>query len=204
MLDDSQFGLVLALVAMALINAASLIWAFYLEAKLRRQPTPKIYQVQMDDTKALSEIDMKVVQQHAQTQLQTAIDHATEKLEKSLGNTTDQIAGHMSDTVTTTLSQEFEKYHVSLEALREETIQEFSKLQQELEARRSQLQEQLDQVVVKEYKRRTDQFNDRLSDVVASYLAEALGSKVDLGAQTPYILETLEQHKEDIKRDVLA
>ncbi len=49
-----------------------------------------------------------------------------------------------------------------------------------------------------------DQFNTRLNDVVSSYLTECLGSQVDLGAQSTYIFAALEQHKADIKRDVLS
>jgi hypothetical protein len=39
--------------------------------------------------------------------------------------------------------------------------------------------------------------------VVASYISEALGSGVDLGAQMQFILTSLEAHKEEIRKDLL-
>jgi hypothetical protein len=42
-----------------------------------------------------------------------------------------------------------------------------------------------------------------MGDVVVSYISEALGSGVDLGAQMQFILSSLEAHKDEIRKDLL-
>ena len=106
--------------------------------------------------------------------------------------------------VTTALAQEFEKYQVSFAALREETIKDFTKLQKELDDDRVRLTEELESLVAKDREARMDAFNTRLGDVVSSYIVETLDKGIDLGAQSSYIMRTLEAHKEDMKKDVLS
>jgi hypothetical protein len=83
-------------------------------------------------------------------------------------------------------------------------IREFSDLQKQLDERKVQLGVELEAAVRKDREERMDAFNMRLADVVSSYIVETLDKGVDLGAQSAYILHTLEQHKEDIKKDVLS
>ena len=103
-----------------------------------------------------------------------------------------------------TLSGEFEKYQVSLQALRDQSIAEFSKLQKELDTRRTQLTEHLDKVIQTEGEKRLGALDSRMNDVISSYLIESLGNQVDLGAQSAYIFETLEKHQDEIKKDILS
>ena len=77
-------------------------------------------------------------------------------------------------------------------------------LNAEIEERRANVKAEVDAVVTKESEARLEGFNARLNDVVSSYIAESLDKSVDLGAQTAYIIATLESHKEDIKKDILA
>lgn len=125
-------------------------------------------------------------------------------MQAQLTATIGKIAEHIDEMTNTTLNQEFEKYQVSLQALREQSITEFSKMQKELDERRVRLIEALEKEAQAEIGRRVDQFNSRLNDVVSNYLAESLGNDVDLGSQMVHILQTLQQHKEDIKRDIQA
>lgn len=181
------------------------IAAILVSARSRtKRPPQKVYKVRVEGAKVFSEIDMSQVEQYARTQLQQSATRAAEQLQATLGNTVQQISSHLSDLATNDLSQEFEKYRVSLEALRNESIHEFGKLEKELSDKRTERLAELDKQVATEYERRMTAFNERLNDVVASYLLEALGDQVDLGAQTNYIFGVLQQHKDDIKRDVAA
>lgn len=202
-MDEVQFTLVAGLILMALVNAISLLWASYMDRKARGRQVPKIYEVHLEGTKVFSEADLSQIEKNATAYLQKAVDEAGERLQSTLKTTVDKIAGNIEETTAAQLAQELEKYQISLEALREQTIHQFSNIQTELDTRREQMLEQLNHNFEKERAARMEQFNARLNDVVASYLAESLGNQVDLGAQTSYILQTLEAHKEDIKRDVL-
>ncbi|SRR6266550_2307188 len=203
-MDSLQLTLVIGLIVMAIINAVSLVWAFLLDRKLKARPSPKVYEVHVDGSKVFKDMDMSEVEKVAHQQLQQIASEAAQRLKQSLENSLDEVSVHVSDMANTTLSQEFEQYQVSLQALRDQSIQEFSKLQQELDQRRVQLTEHLDKVIREEGEKRLATFDARLNDVISSYLVESLGTQVDLGAQSAYIFETLQAHKDEIKRDILA
>lgn len=203
-MDILQLTLVAGLIVMAIVNAASLVWASYLDHKLRGRPTPKHYDVHLEGNKVFPEMDMTKVQQEISEQLQVTVSKSADQLQRSISQSVEQIAGHVQELASTSLASEFEKYQVSLAALREQTIAEFGKIHEELDQHRTKLQAQLEQKITEQESKRLDQFNARLNDIVSSYLAESLGAQVDLGAQTTYIMQTLQQHKEDIKRDVLT
>lgn len=203
-MDVLQLTLVAGIIIMALVNAASLVWASYLDHQLRRRPAPKIYEVHVEGSKVFSEMDLTEVEKEATEQMRTVLHEAAKQLQDSVTESTARLGEQIQDNTNTTLGQEFEKYQVSLQALRDQTIQEYGKLQKDLDARRSELLEEIERNVGKEHEKMVDQFNTRMGDVIAAYLVESLGNQVDLGAQTSYILQNLEQHKEDIKRDVLA
>ena len=200
-MDGLQIGLVAILV---LVNLAALTWASFQDRKAREKPQPKIYEIHLEGTKVFSDVDLAEIQKAAKEQLHSAAEDAAQRLQKSLNNSVDQVAADINDRLSTDLIAEFEKYQVSLGALRDQTIEQFSKIQTELDHRRLELIEHVDRQVAEEQEKRLAHFNDRINDVVTSYITESLGSNVDLGAQTDYILQTLEANKEQIKKDVLS
>lgn len=200
-MDELQISLVALLV---LVNLAALTWASFQDRKARAKPQPKIYEIHLEGTKVFSDVDLAEIQKAAKEQLHSAAEDAAQRLQKSLNNSVDQVAADINDRLSTDLIAEFEKYQVSLSALRDQTIEQFSKIQAELDHRRLELIEHVDRQVAAEQEKRLAHFNDRINDVVTSYITESLGSNVDLGAQTDYILQTLEANKEQIKKDILS
>jgi predicted HicB family RNase H-like nuclease len=199
--DGLQISLVVLLV---LINLAALTWASFQDRKARAKPQPKIYEIHLEGTKVFSDVDLAEIQKAAKEQLHSAAEDAAQRLQKSLNNSVDQVAADINDRLSTDLIAEFEKYQVSLGALRDQTIEQFSKIQSELDHRRLELIEHVDRQVAAEQEKRLAHFNERINDVVTSYITESLGSNVDLGAQTDYILQALEANKEQIKKDILS
>ena len=203
-MDTLQLVLVIGLVAMVCINAVSLWWAMRLNSQLHHRPAPKVYEVKVNAGDVMAEIDMSEVEKLTRQQLTKVANEAGMRFQKTLDNTVDQLSVHISDMANNSLSGEFEQYQVSLQALRDQSIQEFSKLQKELDDRRTQLTEHLDKVIQEEGEKRLGALDDRMNDVISSYLIESLGNQVDLGAQSAYIFEMLEKHKDEIKRDILS
>jgi hypothetical protein len=199
--DSLQSTLIIALAAMTCISVFAVCWAYYLRSKLRRQLAKT--NAQTDTLKAFSGTAMAEAEKHIQTELQHAASDMVNQLRESMKQTASQVAVHIDETTQNTIIHELEKYQVSLQALREQSITEFGKMQKELDEKRIVMQQAIERVARAELARRVDQFNNRLGDVVSSYIVESLGSRVDLGAQLPFILQNLEDHKEDIKRDVL-
>jgi len=199
-MDTLVFVLVVGLIGMGIINAASLLWAGYLDRKLRGKPTPKHYDVHVEGTKVFPEVDRQAVEAKAEVLLVEAVNKAAAKLQTSLDKTSEVMAKNIE----TATAQELQKYHANLEQLNQQSVAVFKQLQADVEQRRAELFKQLETEVAAEREKRMDNFNAKLNDVVTSYLLESLGSQVDLGAEAPYIFEVLTAHKEDIKRDVLS
>ncbi len=203
-MDSSQLVLIVGLIAMVIINAMSLLWAMKLNKQLQTRPSPKVYEVKVDAGQVLADIDMSEIEKLARQQLTKVANEAGARFKESIDNAVEQVSIHISDMANNSLLGEFEKYQVSLQALRDQSIQEFSKLQKELDDRRTQLTEHLDKVIQNEGEKRLSTLDDRMNDIISSYLIESLGTQVDLGAQSAYIFEMLHKHKDEIKRDILS
>lgn len=203
-MDTFQAILIACLVLMAIATIASLSWAFYLDGKIKNRPSPKQYSVHVEGTKIFSEQDLALAREEARAGLQKAVNESGGLLRSTLATSISKLSAKAEEMGTITLSQEFEKYQTSLGALRDETIKEFGALQEELDVKRSQLIAEMESEFKKSQEQRIDAFNERIADVVSSYLLEALDKGIDLGVQTQYIIHTLEANKENIKKDVLS
>ncbi len=203
-MDTFQVLVFASLLVMAGISAISLAWAFYLDGKLRNRPSPKHFDVQVEGTKLFSEEDLEGVKTQAVASLLESVAKSSQSLQSSLTVAMAGLTEKTDDAVQITLGQEIEKYQASFAALREETIREFNDVQTQLDKRRDELMAQLGPAVTKAREERVDAINDRIADVISSYLVEALDKGIDLGAQSKYIIHTLEAHKEDIKKDILS
>lgn len=202
-MDETQTWIIIGVLVMAAITVLVLVWAFYVGASTK-PPVQKKVEVHVDSSELLTKADLASLNRDAKEGLTEAVHQSSEALQQSLTDAIAQLGKKTEEMATLTLSQEFEQYQVSLAALRDETIKDFSELQKQLDDRRNQLLLELESHVAADREKRMDQFNARLGDVVSSYIVETLDKGVDLGAQSAYIIRTLETHKEDIKKDVLA
>jgi hypothetical protein len=105
------------------------------------------------------------------------------------------------------------RYFKTLEELRLRTENAIKAAQNELTDHQATLktkmaetvaaeQQQQVQELVAEKERLVKQIDTKLADAVASFLTETLQHNVDLGAQTAYLTATLEEHKDEFKREV--
>lgn len=202
--DTLQIAILIGLVVMACVSFASIAWAFYLDGKYRNRPAPKHYSVHVEGVNVFSEQDLAAAREEARAGFRKAVAGSVSSVQPALAASISNISAKTEEMAKITLSQEFEKYQSSFAALREETIKEFGELQNQLDKRRDQLVIDMDAQYKKQQEARIDSFNERIAEVVSSYLVEALDKGVDLGAQSKYIIHTLEAHKEDIKKDILS
>lgn len=202
-MDTSQV-LTIMLLCMAFIAIASISWAFYLDGKYRNRPSPRHYSVRVEGTKVFSEQDIVAARDEARQGLHKAVVESSNLMRSMLAVSAKGISGKADEMATNMLRKEFEIYQTSLSALREQTIKEYSALQKELDVKRAQLITEMDEQFKKNEAVRMEAFNARIADVVSSYLTEALENGIDLGAQSKYIIHTLEAQKEEIKKDVLS
>lgn len=202
-MDTSQV-MTIMLLCMASLAIASISWAFYLDGKYRNRPSPRHYSVHVEGTKVFTEQDIIAARDEARQGLHKAVVESANLMRSMLSISAKGISTKADDMATNMLQKEFGIYQTSLSALREQTIKEYADLQKELDVKRAQLVAEMDERFKKNEAERMDAFNERITDVVSSYLTEALENGIDLGAQSKYIIHTLEAQKEAIKKDVLS
>lgn len=125
------------------------------------------------------------------TARQTSLDNELQLRRDELN---ERLAEHQSR-LEASLSKSLESIQTTLTQRQELFTQKIAEREQALDVR-------LDEEIAKERELLLHQIDVKLGDAMGSFLVEALGSNVDLGAQTPYLLELLETHKEELKREV--
>jgi hypothetical protein len=144
------------------------------------------------------ELDLKLKQAY-----ETKITEATQTFGQDLTATSKRLSEQVSRLTTTVIEEELDAYQKTLEEVRKAATQAMDQIHQAVEHQRVELRQGMEQELESEKKVLTDKFDAKMGDVVASYMSEALGSGVDLGSQMKFILQSLESHKEDIRKDLL-
>ncbi|HEX3081952.1 MAG TPA: hypothetical protein VHQ86_01740, partial [Candidatus Saccharimonadia bacterium] len=131
------------------------------------------------------------------------IDEATKTFGVDLQNTSGRLSEQVSRLTTKVIEEELEAYQKTLEEVRHVATQAMEQIHQAVEHQRVELHQGMEAELAEEKKHLAAKFDDKMGDVVVSYISEALGSGVDLGAQMQFILSSLEAHKDEIRKDLL-
>ena len=134
---------------------------------------------------------------------ESKITEATQTFGEDLKGTSQKLSEQVSRLTTTVIEEELEAYQKTLEEVRKAATQAMDQIHEAVEHQRVELRQGMEAELEAEKKVLTDKFDAKMGDVVASYMAEALGSGVDLGSQMQFILKSLESHKEEIRKDLL-
>lgn len=144
------------------------------------------------------ELDLKL-----KAAYEAKITEATQTFGTDLTATSKKLSEQVSRLTTTVIEEELEAYQKTLEEVRKAATQAMDQIHQAVEHQRVELRQGMEAELESEKKVLADKFDAKMGDVVASYMSEALGSGVDLGSQMKFILQSLESHKEDIRKDLL-
>jgi len=79
---------------------------------------------------------------------------------------------------------------------------EFNERQAGLTKRQAELEAKLDEEMAGEKQKLVSQMETKLADAVAAFLTETLQHNIDLGAQGDYLTALLEEHKDELVRDM--
>ena len=131
------------------------------------------------------------------------IDRATKTFGTDLAATSTKLTEQVSRLTTTVIEEELEAYQKTLQEVREVAAQAMDQIHATVEKQRVELRHGMEAELAAEKQRLADKFDAKFGDVVSSYISESLGSGVDLGAQMQFILTNLEEHKEEIRKDLL-
>lgn len=151
-------------------------------------PLPPAMKAQLLET---AQADFQKVLTHAAMQLQRDLGATEARLSHKLENLGEQIVAKQMASYRT----ELDKLHKQTETVAEEVEEGGVKQQAELKAK-------LEEDIAAEKQRLLQQIDTKLGDAVVSFLLETMQHNIDLGAQSPYILKVLDEHKAEFAEGV--
>lgn len=174
------------------------------------QPEPK--KAQHPDTPVPKAVREQLLAD-ATKRYQHALDQAGNELEQELRTTTKRLDDRLAKLGGDIIDEEMKRYRTTLDELREQTkitigsaqtsvADHQADLEAKFTARQAELEEKLQQDIAAKKEQLLAEFDTKLGDAVTSFLIETMGHNVDLGAQVPYLLATLDEHKDELIKGV--
>lgn len=151
--------------------------------------------------------------QVAKDRFSKTIDHSAKQLEGALDATSSKLSVQLDKLGADIVSNEMKRYRTSVEALQVQTENNLSNASSEIAKHQAELKSKIDDhqkdleekmkiELEQEKQMLISQIDTKIADAVTSFLVETLQHNVDIGAQTEYIIATLEEHKSDLKKEV--
>lgn len=149
----------------------------------------------------------------AAANFQRIINHSATELETDLKHTSTMLSRELEKLGQDVIRQEAERHHAMLEELRAKTVtalesthnsivQHQAELDTAFAEQRAQLETKLAEEIAAEKDRLVQQIDTKLADAVTSFLTDTLQHDIDLGAQSAYLINQLEQHKAELAKSV--
>jgi hypothetical protein len=140
--------------------------------------------------------------EEAQADFHLMLRRSVKELEKDLQDTTAKIHVTLEKEGNETIAHQIKLYRDRLAQLQQQTEENISSIGQDLSSHQNTLKAKLAEEVEAEKKRLIQQIDTKLSDAVGSFLTETLQHNIDLGAQSEYLKKMLEDHKDEIAKEV--
>jgi hypothetical protein len=138
----------------------------------------------------------------SQTQFQAVLNQAAGSLQQDLKTTSDNINNLVLRLASEIVSNELERYREELSKLHNQAVGDLSGIKQQMVAHETELKAKVAQEYEAEKQRLIKQIDTKLADAVSSFLLETLKHNVDLGSQSTYLIDTLEEHKAEFAEEV--
>lgn len=150
----------------------------------------------------LSPATKEALLKKAEARFNTMLDHSADELQHSLRMTTAQLNKELQKLGSEVSSTELQRYQADLEALRRQTAGTMNEAQKDIVTHQEALKAKMVEEIAAEKQLLVQQIDTKLGDAVASFLVEILQHEIDLGAQTNYLIKMLEEHKDELKKEV--
>lgn len=138
----------------------------------------------------------------AQANFETVVHSTSRELQKDLQTTAEEIKKRIEELSKQAASEELEHYKTMVAQLQQQTKTDIESAEGDMTKQKTELKAKLAEEIAAEKKQLLEQIDTKLSDAMTSFLLEALGHDVDLGAQTAYLTKLLDEHKADFAREV--
>lgn len=138
----------------------------------------------------------------AQADFQKVLAHSAMQLQRDLGATEARLSHKLESLGEQIVAKQMASYRAELDKLHEQTETVEKNIETDGVQHQAELKAKLEEDIAAEKQRLIQQIDTKLGDAVASFLLDTMQRNVDLGAQTSYILKTLEEHKADFIQGV--
>ena len=138
----------------------------------------------------------------AQKDFERVLKHSAIELQTDLANSAQNIKKQVDTFSNDVITQELGNYRAKIAELEKQTETVMNGMHQEITSHQENLKLKLTENIEAEKQRLVQQINTKLADAVASFLSETLQHNVDLGAQAPYLMSLLEEHKTELAKEV--
>lgn len=154
------------------------------------------------DLPRLTDQDLEQLKTQARQAFQTAVDEGATTFHADLQKTSEQLNKLIIRITTDVVEKELEEYRNNLKTARENALNSLQEMQTAVDSKRKDLEADLDSELVKRRDALSARIDKKLGAAVAAYVVESLGMGADLGAQRKFMLESLERHKADLKKEI--
>ena len=140
----------------------------------------------------------KEILEAAQADFEAVLEKSAVELQRELHVTAASLNQRIAKTGAEVVSFEMERYRTELAKLREQAESALGGAQQEVSAHQAELSAKL----AEKQAELEAKLAEDIAAAVASFLTETLQHNVDLGAQSQYLITMLEEHKNELRREV--
>jgi F0F1-type ATP synthase membrane subunit b/b' len=138
----------------------------------------------------------------AEAEFKAILDRASTEMQTDLKTTTANLSEQLEKLGKSIAETESERYKTTLESLRTQAETVIVAAQSEVKDHQTDIKAKLSDNIKQEQDRLIAQLDTKLGDAVSSFLTETLQHNVDLGAQMPYMIASLEEHKAELIKGI--
>lgn len=200
-MEGMTFLQVFLLINVFIIGALSAIGVRHARAHFRTKSNKKV-DVQTTPQFRLSPDVREKMLAKAEADFKTVLAKASTELEADLKRTIDNLSEQLEKLGKSVTETEISRYNTTLEQLRKQAETVIQSAQTEVKNHQSDISAKLSENMKVEQDRMIAQLDTKLGDAVSSFLTETLQHEVDLGAQVPYMLKSLEEHKAELIKGI--
>lgn len=134
----------------------------------------------------------------AQVSFHKVVAQSAAEMQKDLETTSKELNKLLDKMGSDVVTGELEHYREKLTQLEEQAVQSVGSATTELAQQQAELQSKIAADIDAEKQKLIALVDAKLADAVASFLLDTLSHNIDLGAQLPYLVSQLEEHKDEL------
>lgn len=149
----------------------------------------------------------------SQEHFKAVLNKTAIRLEKDLRDTAVKLNKQLDKVGTNILLNEMKRYRMDLEMLRKQAesvinsaqadvVKHQAELKENMAIQQKELEEKMKTDIDNQKKFIIKQIDTKIADSVTSFLTETMQHNIDLGAQIPYIISTLDNRKSEIIKEI--